>query len=42
MLDAVHYTEIKPINHSVYLVCNIVKLLHEEPGTCSHSAGALL
>jgi len=42
MLDAVHYTAVKPITHSIYLVCNIVHLLHEGPGTCSHSAGALL
>ena len=42
MLDAVPYTEMKPVSHSIDLVCNIVQLLHEGPGTCSHSAGALL
>lgn len=42
MLDAVHYTEMKPVNHSIYLVCNNVQLLQEGPGTYSHSVGALL
>jgi len=42
MLAAVQCTEMKPINHSIYLVCNIVQLLHKGPGTCLHSAGALL
>jgi len=41
MLAAVQYTEMKPINHSIYLVCNTVHLLHKGPGTCLHSAGAL-